>query len=170
MRRLTPFTLAIAAAFGIALTPAPAAADRSDIAKIIAGLAVAGIVAKAIDDRKDRKRANSAQITQPRYNSFDNRHGGISIDGTLRRPGEQPVLRGNRGYKNYALPDQCLRILDTSRGDRRVYGSRCLQRNYAFANKLPRGCAIQVRTDRGNRTVYGRRCLSRDGWQVAGRR
>lgn len=168
MRRLTPFTLAIAAAFGIALTPAPAAADRNDIAKIIAGLAVAGIVAKAIDDRNDRKKVNSAKARQ-RINSFDERQN-RAITGTLRRPGQQPHLRTHRGYKNYALPDQCLRVLNTNRGDRRVYASRCLQRNYAFANKLPRGCEIQVRTDRGTRTVYGRRCLSRDGWQVAGRR
>ena len=167
MKRLTPFTLAIAAAFGIALAPAPAAADNNDIAKIIAGLAVAGIVAKVIDDRKDRKRANASQNTfQPRYNSFDDRRG--TITGTIRNPNVQNQQR-NRGYKRYALPSQCLRILNTARGDRRGYGNRCLQRNYQFANKLPRNCEFQVRTDRGVRTVYGRRCLSRDGWQVAGR-
>lgn len=164
MKRLTPFTLAIAAAFGIALTPAPAAADN-DFAKIIAGLAVAGIVAKAIDDRKDKRRANTATVQQ--FRTFDNQRGRIGVEGTLRKPNNQH--RANRGYKRIALPDQCLRILNTARGDRRVYGNRCLQRNYSFANKLPSDCAIQVRTDRGVRTVYGRRCLSRDGWQVAGR-
>lgn len=169
MKRLTPFTLAIAAAFGIALAPAPAVADRDDLAKIIAGLAVAGIVAKVIDDRKDRKKANNSQvITQPRYNSFDNWHGS-DVDGTLRRPGANNS-NANRGYKRYALPEQCVRILNTGRGDRRVYGARCLQKNYAFANKLPRGCEIRVRTNNRVRTVYGQRCLSRDGWQVAGRR
>ena len=166
MKRLTPFTLAIAAAFGIALIPAPAAADNNDIAKIIAGLAVAGIVAKAIDDRKDRKRAESQNVFRPRYNSFDDRR--APITGTIRNPNAQHEQRG-RGYKRYALPEQCLRILNTARGERRVYGNRCLQRNYKFANKLPRNCEFQVRTDRGVRTVYGRRCLSRDGWQVAGR-
>jgi hypothetical protein len=168
MKRITPFTLAIAAAFGIAIAPAPAAADRDDVAKIIAGLAIAGIVAKVIDDRNDRKPANNAQITRhDRYNSFDEPRRGRIVDGTLRHR-DQPGVRANRGYKRYALPDQCLRILDTARGDRRVYGNRCLQRNYKFANKLPRDCAIRVRTDRGERVVYGSRCLSRDGWSVAG--
>lgn len=170
MKRITPLTLAIAAAFGIALAPAPAAADNNDVAKIIAGLAIAGIVAKAIDDRKDRKAANNAQIFQhDRFRSFDEPRRGRIVDGTLRHR-DQPRLGTNRGYKRYALPDQCLRILNTARGDRRVYGNRCLQRNYTFANKLPRDCAIRVRTDRGTRVVYGSRCLSRDGWRVAGRR
>lgn len=163
MKRLTPFTLAVAAAFGIAITPAPAAADSSDIAKIIAGLAVAGIVAKAIDNRND----NNNTATVQRFNTFDNQRGGVSVDGTLSNPNVR--LRANRGYKQVALPEQCLRTLTTARGDRRVYVNRCLQRNYSFANKLPNDCAYQVRTDRGVRTVYGRRCLSRDGWQVAGR-
>lgn len=170
MKRITPFTLAIAAAFGIALTPAPAAADRDDVAKIIAGLAIAGIVAKAIDDRNDRKSSHRTQsIVRDSFDSVDKpRHGRI-VDGTLRHR-DQPRIRANRGYKRYALPDQCLRILSTARGDRRVYANRCLKRNYKFANKLPRDCAIQVRTDRGTRVVYGSRCLSRDGWRVAGRR
>ena len=180
MIRITPFTLAIVAALGIAVAPAPAAADRDDVAKIILGLAVAGIVAKVIDDRKDRKRSAATQNTSryPYYESFDdrrrndtfdNRRRNRSIDGEFRRRGDQG-RRNNRGFKQYALPNQCLRFLDTARGDRQVYGSRCLQRNYKFAKKLPRQCEIKVRTNRGVRTVYGRRCLARDGWQVAGRR
>lgn len=169
MIRLTPFKLAIVAAFGIAMAPAPAAADRDDVAKIIAGLAVAGIVAKVIDDRKEKNR-NSGVSSRlaPRYDSFDERRRPGTYTGTLRRLDEG--RRSNRGYKQYALPDQCLRILDTNRGDRRVYARHCLKRNYAFSNKLPRACEIRVRTERGIRTVYGRRCLARDGWEVAGRR
>lgn len=170
MTRLTPFTLAIVAAFGIAVAPAPAAADSDDVAKIIAGLAVAGIVAKVIDDRKDRKRAATQQTNQwrPYNDSFDQPRRNRTIDGNLRRLDDG--RRSNRGYKQYALPDQCLRILDTARGDRRVYARHCLKRNYAFANRLPQACEIKVRTNRGVRTVYGRRCLARDGWQVAGGR
>ena len=167
MKRLTTLTAAALAAIGITLAPAPAAADGEDIAKIIAGLAVAGIVAKAIDNRRERK------STVATHGSFGNRYidGRRMIDGEVHRyyrEGNRGPKAG-RGYKKHALPERCLRWVETSRGKRLAYGQRCLNRHYKFANKLPETCETVIRTSRGFRAVYGARCLRRDGWRVASR-
>lgn len=173
MNRFASITAAAIAAAGIAITPAPAAAaDGQDIAKIIAGIAVAGIIAKAIDDRKDRKEAARAE-TVTEFGRFgsgqDSRR---VIDGSIRPFHGDDDGRGpkfGRGYKQQALPEQCLVTVETGRGDRLAYGAHCLDRRYKFADKLPSACETVVRTPRGFRSVYGARCLARDGWRVAGR-
>ena len=174
MKRFAKSAIAVAAALGVLAAPVPAAADGEDIAKIIAGLAVAGIVAKAIDDRRDRKREEATRNAQ----SFGNLGGGIRhdgrrvIDGTIRPYGRQEGDRWPElgpGYKRLALPDRCLLTVSTDRGDRLAYGAHCLEQRYRHAGKLPQACETVVRTPRGFRTVYGARCLARDGWQVAGR-
>ena len=168
MTRIKNLFVAGLAALGLTLTPVPAAADGEDIAKALAGLAILGLIAKSIDDRNDRKKANAAEVS--RLNTFDDRRGTRIIGGELRRPGEAH-RRSNRPakYKRHALPDRCLRLLETDRRDRLVYTRHCLNRNYRHANRLPDHCERKVRTDRGLRTVYGARCLARDGWQVARR-
>lgn len=174
MNRIASIAAAALAATGIALAPVPAAAaDGEDLAKIIAGLAVAGIIAKAIDDRKDRKRAKSTATANqfPRFGSIEDRDRRV-IDGRIRRYDEDDYRGGpkfGRGYKQQALPEQCLVTVETGRGDRLAYGAHCLDRLYRFADKLPRSCETVVRTPRGFRTVFGARCLARDGWRVAGR-
>ncbi|WP_413719076.1 hypothetical protein [Silicimonas sp. MF1-12-2] len=173
MNRFAALAVGVVAAAGIAFTPAPAAAaDGKDIAKIIAGIAVVGIIAKAIDDRKDRKEASRAATGTDfgRLGSGDDRR--RTIDGTIRpyhRDQDRHGPKPGRGYKQLALPEQCLVTVETGRGDRLAYGARCLDRRYKFASKLPQSCETVVRTPRGFRTVYGARCLARDGWRVAGR-
>lgn len=159
MKRITSITLAAATALSIAVTPAPAAADNSDLVKVLGGLLILGATAKVIEDRKDRK-AKAARIQQDEYPPV--------IDGQLRNPNRAKGPKAGRGYKRNALPQRCLRTLETSRRDRSVYGLRCLSRHYQHVSKLPEHCAIRVRTDRGIRTVFGARCLRRDGWRVAG--
>lgn len=174
MNRIASIAAAAFAAAGIALAPAPAsAANGDDIAKIVAGIAVAGIIAKAIDNRNDRKRASSSVSANqfPRLGSIDD-HDRRVIDGRIRPYNEDDFRHGpkaGRGYKQQALPEQCLLTVETGRGDRLAYGARCLDRRYRFADKLPQACETVVRTPRGFREVYGARCLARDGWRVAGR-
>lgn len=178
MKRLSTMATALCAAIGIAAAPAPAAADGEDIAKIIAGLAVAGIVAKAIDDRRDRKKAKAAQARAAQkaqtFGTFGNggiRHDGRRvIEGTVRPYGRNNDERWPRlgpDYRRLALPERCLVTVSTDRGDRLAYGAHCLDRRYQHANRLPGACETVVRTPRGFRTVYGARCLARDGWNVA---
>ena len=170
MKRLSTMTAAALAAVGIAFTPAPAAADGDDLVKIIAGLAVAGIIVKAIDDRNNR---DSVVKTHGKLLRYDDRYIDRRrvIDGKVyryHRDGKRGPKAG-RGYKKHALPDRCLRWVETSRGTRLAYGQRCLNRHYKFANKLPETCETVIRTPRGFRAVYGARCLRRDGWRVARR-
>ena len=160
MKRLMSMTLAAATALSIAVTPAPAAADSDDLVKVLGGLLILGATAKVIEDRRDRRRAKSARVQQEDYPRI--------IDGQLRNPSRAKGPKAGRGYKRHALPNRCLRTLETSRRDRSVYGLRCLSRHYQHVSKLPEHCAIRVRTHRGIRTVFGARCLKRDGWRVAG--
>ena len=168
MTRKRSLFVAAIAAIGISVTPIPAAADTSDAVKVLGGLAILGIIAKAADARRDRKRAAAAQRAEAERGIFGAPLDGRIIDGELRRPGDNRVHRG-AGFKKKRLPDHCVRIAETNRRDRLVYPQRCLNRNYQHANKLPEFCKRQIRTSRGLRTVFGARCLSRDGWNVATR-
>lgn len=168
MTRFTNIALSAATALGIALAPVPAAAgpDGEDIAKALAGLAVLGIVAKVASDR-DKRRDRAATQSAPQYGTVDD-HNRRIIDGNFRSI-DEPVRNKKRGFKKAKLPDRCLRVVETRRSDRYVYGNRCLNRHYKFASKLPERCVRYVRTDRGLREVYAARCLARDGWRVAQR-
>lgn len=180
MTRFATLTVSALTALGVLLSPAPAtAADGDDIAGILAGVLAVGIIAKAIDDRKDRKKAQT--VVEPRRTTEYGRLRSLDDEGYIRRGNR--VIRGSvspwmdggkgpkagRGYKKQPLPASCLRRLETARHDRQVYAARCLNRNYKFANRLPRACAFNVETRRGLRTVYGARCLKRDGWRTARR-
>ncbi len=171
MKRLTA-TIAGLAIAGSLIAPAPARADGDDIAKVIVGIAAIAIIAKALDGRNDRD--NLTTVGSRRLGSIEQYDGRRSIDGTIRRYDNKRYdnrrgPKARRGYKKHALPRTCLRVVETSRGDRLAYGARCVNRNFRFASKLPGRCETVVRTRRGFRTVYGARCLKRDGWKVARR-
>lgn len=170
MTRFAKFALSGITALSLSLAPLPSVAgpDGEDVLKTLAGLAVLGIVANEIQDRKKKRKATApaANVYDP-YRSIERHDQGRVIDGTLRPRHDN---RGpNRGVRGARLPDQCLRILETDRGERLVYGQRCLTRNYIYADQLPDRCRLTVRTEHRDRRVYGARCLARDGWRVAGR-
>ena len=151
---------------GLSLTPAQANGD--DLARAILGIAAVGIIAKAIDDRNDRRNKTTATIGASRLRSVEqnSRFGGRIVDGRIR-PYESNRTHSKRGFKKQPLPQRCLRVVETSRGDRLAYGARCLNQNFRFASRLPDRCETAVRTNRRFRTVFGARCLRRDGWNVA---
>lgn len=173
MRHVIKPVLAAIAAIGLLTQPQQAsAAEGDDIARALVGIATLAIIAKAVDDRKDRKKKATtqrwrAEQTQgaARFGSRDNRR---IIDGRVLPFGEKPRA-GKRGYKKHALPRQCLRTVETRRGNRPAYAARCLDRTYKFARRLPQSCEALIRTRRGVQAVYGARCLQRDGWNVARR-
>lgn len=153
-------------------TISPAHADGDDLAKAILGIAAVAIIAKSVDDRKDRRRAaareNEATIGASRLGSRERPHAGRTFSGSIS-PFERRGPKAAKGYKKTRLPKSCLRIVNTGRGDRVAYAGRCLERNFKFASKLPNRCETFVRTNRGLRSVYGERCLRREGWTVARR-
>ncbi len=170
MTRFAKVALSGLTALSLSLSPLPAVAapDGEDVFKALAGLAVLGIIANEINDR-DRKRSssNSAVKTHNPSWSIEGKKNPRVIEGEIRRP--RHVNKAPKHVRRARLPDQCLRIVDTRRGDRLVYGNRCLNRNYIYAEHLPNRCRVTVRTENRNRQVYGARCLARDGWRVAGR-
>ncbi len=166
MNRLTATIAGLAIASSL-FAPAPASADGDDVAKAIVGIAAIAIIARAIDRRKDRD--DLTTVGSRRLGSVDRYDGRRGIDGRNRRYDNRHGPKARRGYKKHALPRRCLRVVETSRGDRQVYGARCVNRNFRFASKLPERCETVVRTRRGFRTVYGARCLRRDGWKVTHR-
>ena len=174
MTSIAKLAISAATALGLAVAPIPAAADTEDVAKVLAGIAVLGIIAKAAENRSERNEARRVEIDDRsrygRFGSIDDRHDRSVIDGDLRRYDERSTRQGKGYKKNNPLPQRCLFVLDADRGrDRLVYGQRCLERSYKFASKLPDRCRQIVRTDHGRRVVYGSRCLAGEGWRVARR-
>jgi hypothetical protein len=168
MTRIKNIAIAAVTALGLTMAPAQVSADAEDVAKVVAGVAILGLIAKSINDRDDRQSQSVTTTQFSRVNSLDDRRGTRIIRGNIKR---HSAIKGKSGkkYKRAALPQRCLRILDTSRRDRLVYPQRCLTQNYRYANRLPETCQRQVRTNRGIRNVYLARCLARDGWRVARR-
>ena len=163
MTNFKTLTVAAVTALGLTFTPMPAAADTSDAVKVLGGLAALAIAAKVIDDRRDRRAERAEQATQ--FSVIDNRN---SV-GTLRLLDRNTVNTRSARIKRRPLPDRCLRVANTRRGDRLVCVQRCLNNNFQFASRLPDHCQTAIRTNRGVRNVFGARCLSRDGWRVATR-
>lgn len=134
---------------GFAAAPARAGSDE-DFAKILAGIIVLGTVAAAIESNKKKKRARARDYDTPRVD-HDRGH----------RP---------RGHRRNArrLPADCLRVTNTRNGRMRYFASRCLQRNYRHADRLPRFC--RTRVERANGRVargYNASCLRNEGYRIA---
>lgn len=132
-------SLALAAT---SFTAAPARADE-DVFKVIAGLVALGVIANTVKHNKERKAAATR----------GNGHTGHSGP---RHPRREKVA-----------PRRCLRTQWTHRGDRQVYGARCMQNN-ALA-RLPQKCLRQAQNTRRNsgpRAFYTKRCLRGQGWRL----
>ncbi len=154
-RRLIATVLSLALA-ATSFTTAPARADE-DLAKIVGGLVVLGVIAKAIErDRERDKKREAARVSrnhvQPapiirRHN--DRRHG-------YKRP-------EHRRHAKIA-PQRCLSHAWTYRGKQPVFEARCMKRHTRA--QLPQDCLRQNRTLHGPRYFYSPRCLRHDGWRV----
>lgn len=138
-------TIAAAAIAITGVSAAPARAGDDEVGAALAALLGLAIVGAVIHDKnKDKKR----------------RH----VVHTPVHPKPIPP-RVNRKL----LPQQCLRSFNTHQGKARIFGQRCLNQNYRFAQNLPAACHRQVWTSRGWRAGFGARCLNRHGYQLARR-
>lgn len=149
--------IATVAAVAIAITgisAVPARADDRDVAKALAIVLGLAVVGTAISKRNDDKKAHKKVYTQKAQPRVHKRHA---------KPTHRRVNRK-------LLPQQCLHNLRTDRGKSiQAFGQRCLSRNYAFTDSLPRQCERRVRTRNGAGYAYGARCLDRQGYQLARR-
>lgn len=129
---LLSFSLAFSA-----MSTAPARAD-DDVAKVLAGLVVLGILSQVLKDDDDRV--------------------------VTRNPRRADVYKPRKPRHVKVAPRRCLREQWTHRGMRNVYGARCMKRHAQYA--LPRDCRRVVETRNGVRKFYAPRCLRRNGWRA----
>jgi len=132
-------------------TAAPARADE-DVFKVIAGLAVLGVLANEVNKSRDRKRERAAQASRKA-------HQPAPLYQNHRQANR--IKRVNRAK---VAPQRCVRERWTHRGTREVYGARCMQR-FAKA-QLPQTCLRQNQTNSGPRYFYAPRCLRQQGWRA----
>lgn len=156
-------TVSTVVALALTLLPAPAAADSEHFGKILAGLAVFGLLAAALDDIDELESTTTTQTRRSGHGHRDHasRKAKVINGQILSRDATRFT-----GYRSAPLPDNCRRIVKSGGGHRPVYSATCLYRNYRHAARLPERCERIVRTARKDLIVYGARCLARDNWRV----
>lgn len=115
----------------------------------ILGLAVIGAI--IAEDRKDDRRDNAVTRHTPQIQA---------------RPLPRDV---KRKASRRALPQKCLRSVETRRGSARYFGLRCMEKTFRHVGRLPQACERRIRTDRGVRYGWGARCLRQNGYTIARR-
>ena len=134
------FAITLSASLALStLTVTPARADR-DVAKVLGGVAALLLLNEALNNRNDGR-----VVTR----STTNR--GVT------------VRRNNRRVVKVA-PQHCLRNQWTHRGQRQVYGARCLADNAQFAP--PQECLRRANTNGGPRRFFTSACLRNHGWRA----
>lgn len=156
MKTLIATVLAATLALTTSAAPVQAGDREEEIGAILFGLATLAIIAKSLEDRQDDDRRPRAQVqVTPTYP----RDGGIVLPRS-HGPGAIPAHRR-------VLPRECFVRVDTRSGPVRMFGSRCLQNTYRFADQLPRRCLITLEGPRHTRTGYSPQCLRDRGFTMA---
>lgn len=151
-------------AFGAAQVQARDRSTEQALAAIL-GLAVIGaIIAKQSDS------VPKVEKVVPRPKPIEARPLPRDLSRDLHRDlprNQSRDLHRKHGSARQALPQQCLREISTKRGPARVFGVRCMDRNYGYVSRLPKHCERRMRTDRGVRYGWEARCLRSEGYRVA---
>ena len=163
MKYLLATALAAALALTAGAAPAQTGSREDDIAKLLFGLATVGIIAHAINERDDRNKD-----TVP---ARDGRSGGSGGGQGNHGGWSQGANRDGLGIpaRQRVLPAACFTRVDTRRGPVRMFGYRCLQNTYRFADRLPARCAVTVRGPQHLRRGYDPQCLRSFGFTMARR-
>jgi hypothetical protein len=149
-RKFIAFVLAASIAI-TGLSAAPARAN-DDVAKLLAGLAVLGILGVAINKERHKSRTVTRRAPEP--------------DVTPLHPRPRPLPRR---VARYDLPGKCLRYFPAFRNGRDLVGQRCLRNNYRHVNALPQQCRVTFWNGRHNKTAFKPRCLRRNGYRIVQR-
>lgn len=151
--------LILAAATAVStLSAAPARADE-DIGKVLAGLAALAIIGAALNDARD----DNPPVVHRRSHPYPGNSVGRPYE--RRSPVVNPRPLPQRVTRN-DLPQQCLRRFEGYRGNTRLFGLNCLQRNYRHVNQLPYACRVQVGNGRQGNVGYEPVCLRERGYRV----
>jgi hypothetical protein len=148
MRRRFVAAIASAAIALAALTAAamPARADNKDLARALAAIAALAIIAKTVDDNRDRDRGRDHGW-----------HGGHP-----RPPVYQPDP-WPRPARN-VLPRECAMALG-DRGRREIWYARSCLQDHGVRVNPPRHCAAEVRIRGRKVTAYRQDCLINAGFR-----
>ncbi|KIN74686.1 hypothetical protein [Sulfitobacter guttiformis] len=152
------------------LTAVPAHADNKRAVRTVATILGLAVVGKIIhDNNKDRSDGRAVVGTSGHGNGYGNGHGGVRRPGngnghvtTHPRPRPLPA-RIDRSL----LPGKCFYSVPSYQGQVQMFGRRCLEQNYHYANRLPQSCSVRARSNRGTYVGYDARCLRRSGYSLA---
>lgn len=189
--KLTAMVLAGSMALSTAFAPTQAAAlDERQLGQLLAGALTLFVIGKAIEDsNKKKSKPKASTVWQDRQDSYErerDRRARLRAEArerearrkaeerrraeeAARRRAEEEAeaRRAARRTARYTLPEFCLRPFETRSGTYNYFGKRCLERNFAHADRLPKACEITVRSPRGRRNVYVPSCLRAEGYRVA---
>lgn len=145
----TFIALILAASVAITgMSAAPARADN-DVGKVVAGIAVLGLLGAALHRHNTRDRRRE-QVTRPYH----------------PQPAPRPLPPQ---VSRYDLPAQCVKYFPNFRDGRSLVGKNCLNRNYSYVHALPQSCKVTFWNGNKNRTAYKPRCLKNHGYRLVNR-
>lgn len=142
-RMLTSWVAALALAGAVGSAPKRAEAG-DDWVGVLLGLGV--LMAVASNGEKERR----AVEPKPAERSY-----------TLRDDRSRVFDRRLR-----ILPEDCLRVYDTTRGDLRAFPETCLRHEGVATTRLPDDCALTLRARSGIQRAWDARCLAGSGWRL----
>lgn len=128
--------------------------DREDVGKLLIGLAAVAVIGAALEENRDRNTGNQT--------SDNTQQGGIN------RNNDWSHL--NREHQRSAdsrrvLPEACFQAVETRYGTQRLFGLRCLERNYRHVNRLPENCAVRLYASNGPVRGFDPLCLREEGFR-----
>lgn len=130
-----------------------------DLVRLLAAIAGAAIVGTIVT-RSATGGVDDAAVTR---NTRDWDRPAASVP-ALRRIEPRPLPRSVR---QQLLPGDCLRSFNTDEGRIRVFGKKCLKKNFDHADSLPKACAVKFRTFKKMQHGYDARCLRDEGYRLA---
>lgn len=116
----------------------PARADN-DVGKVIAGVAVLGLLGAALHRHNTRDRRRQ-QVMQPK-----------------------PIPQH---FRKYDLPARCVRYFPNYSHEENLVARGCLRKNYQYEASLPRQCRVTFWNGNAHRTGYRPRCLTKRGYRL----
>lgn len=149
-----PLIAGIAALSISLVSPAQAnGLDREDVGKLLIGLAAIAVIGAAVEqnDRRENRSTPAHDRNRGSWSDLPDRNNDWS---NLPRRNDRRVI-----------PGDCLRHVETRFGTQRMFGRRCLQRNYHHFSSLPDRCAVRVYTNDGPRRGYDPLCLRQQGYR-----
>lgn len=136
------------------MSASPAAAGNDDLKKFLLGAGTLLIIGSALENGKPQIVIRDNEVKEAHGYGYGHKK-----------------YKEKKKRKSKVLPRYCLRRIETRHGSVRMFGARCLKRNYRHAEWLPRECKMRVKTWRhGERVVrrgYKPRCLRHYGYRVA---